>query len=493
MQERKSLPLVPVWLKQYPPELLEEINEVAGQHGKKLFFAGGVVRDWLLGVTPKDLDLVVSCHAVPMAVKLAAILGGTYVALHEQEGVARVVWHDLTVDLSEFRKGSRSIEDDLRQRDFTINAMAIPFALPSQVPFSSALIIDPTGGQEDLRRGVVRACHPGVFLEDPLRLLRAFRFVAVLGFRMDRLTEQSIGQQVSMLGNVAAERIHYELDLIMASCRAGAVIRQLDEAGILGLLFPELKEGQGLNQPASHHLDVFFHNLEALSCLEEVIRSLHRFFPQQAGHLERYCADLKTTTLLKWAAIFHDLGKPYTAKIISDRITFYGHDRVGIEVFGRIADRLKWSRADAGRVERFIGLHMWPFHLNNARKKTGLTGRACLRLFKRAGDDLPGLFLLAMADSLAGKGPKKPANTELDLARLYDEIDKVVQERIRPLLEQPRLLTGHDLIEVFGLIPGPHFAKILTGLEQAQLTEGVATREDALSWVAGFLARGRIC
>jgi len=130
---------------------------------------------------------------------------------------------------------------------------------------------------------------------------------------------------------------------------------------------------------------------------------------------------------------------------------------------------------------------MYPFHLNNVLQKSGITPRACLRLVKAAGDELPGLFLLAMADSLAAQGPLKPTGMEASLARLQQQVSAVYSESVRPVLQGPRLLGGEDL-KGLGLMPGPLFREILDGLEQARVEGEVDDREGALVWVRSFLA-----
>jgi poly(A) polymerase len=194
--------------------------------------------------------------------------------------------------------------------------------------------------------------------------------------------------------------------------------------------------------------------------------------------------------LLKWAALFHDLGKPETHRLVEEKITFYSHDQAGAVIFEAIAERLHWAKDDRHGVAQLIALHMWPFHLSNARLRIGITRKACLRLVKAAGEALPDLFLLAMADSLAGQGAGKPEEMEENLAGLFREVHGVYVEYIQPVLANPPLITGHDLIEAFALEPGPAFKEILDGLVVAQVEGLVADREQALAWVKKFLEAG---
>ena len=472
------------WLHRYPSPLLEGLAREAARCRGRLYLSGGTVRDRLLGREANDLDITVPTDGSACAKRLAATLGGTYVDLDAESDVARVVWQGLDIDFSSFREDTDSIEADLGKRDFTINAMAVSLAEP-------CTIIDPCKGLSDLGQGLVRCPAPKVFDNDPLRMVRAYRFMAVLDFGVTPETEAAIKDRVSLIDRVSPERVTAELGLIMASDRAASAISALAGCGLLTRIFPELLAGVGMTQPASHHLDVFAHGLAALERMERVLAGPGRFYPGHEQEFRHYLDREERRPWLKWAALFHDLGKPEVRRVRPDkdnRITFYNHDRVGAARFEAIARRLKWSRRDRDRVSRLIELHMYPFHLNNARLRTGLTPRAYLRLVKAAGEELPGLFLLAMADSLAGQGPEKPRDMEAGLVALYNETRRVVAERITPVLALPRLLGGKDLIAM-GIPTGPLYGRILDGLEAARVEGEVRDRAQAREWVRAFLKR----
>ncbi|OGQ97155.1 MAG: hypothetical protein A2521_16235 [Deltaproteobacteria bacterium RIFOXYD12_FULL_57_12] len=479
------------WLQRYPAPLVRALARLAQQRGVQFYITGGTVRDWLLGRMANDLDITVAVDGMGCARNLAKELGGSYVPLDADEDVARVVWQQITVDFAGFRERTFTINADLRKRDFTMNGLAIPFAADRQGLHETLEIIDPGTGIADLNAGLVRCSVPDVFESDPLRLLRAYRFMATLGFSIEVGTAAAIRTRHRLINNVSPERVSYELGQIMASERAAVTVRRLRVDGLLAVLFPELQEGEGVVQPASHHLDVLEHGLAALAWMETILATPGDFFPGQKVELLGYLAAGPRPAWLKWAALFHDLGKPAVCRIRPDkggRITFYNHDRVGGERFARIAGRLKWSRLDTRMVVQFIVQHMWPFHLNNARLRTGLTPRAYLRLVKATGVELPGLFLLAMADSLAGQGPGKPAGMEAGLALLFGETIRVARELIEPVLAQPRLLTGHDLMAM-GIPPGPLYRRILDELETAQVEGVIENRSQAVQWLAAFVEK----
>ena len=474
--------------KNYPDRLCQAIQAMAVRFEADVFVVGGTVRDWLRGVAARDLDLAVSRSALDFAEALARELQAAFVLLDAEEQTARVVWGEYVVDIAGFRGGARDIRQDLRKRDFTINSLALPFSQYLTAPSADRrLIIDPADGLTDLQGGIIRLHAPEAFTDDPLRLLRAFRFFAETGFGIEPHTWQWIMDFRQLLATVSPERISYELDCIMASHRAFAATTLLDRAEVLSLLFPELGLGAGITQPASHHLDVRAHNLEALGWMERIIHRPADFYPTQGEALARYLAHGRRIIWLKWAALFHDLGKPAALRLIDQRITFYNHDRIGVEIVAAIAKRLRWSREKSDRVSRLIALHMWPFHLSNVRRKKGVTARACLKIYKAAGEELPGLFLLAMADSLAGQGSGKPEGMEEELVALYTQVLEVCRTQVEPVLAGPRLVTGRDLLAL-GLAPGPVFRDLLAELEKAQVEGKFNNREQALAWLRHFLS-----
>jgi len=479
-------------LEQYPVPVVQALTELIQDKSQPCYISGGTVRDWFLDLKPKDLDLTVERNSFEWAEELATKLDGTFIPMNADEDVARVVWQGTCIDFSSFREGAETIEEDLLKRDFTINSLAIRF--PAQITdyqddMVPPEIIDPVGGRGDLQQKVIRSTSEAAFISDPVRLLRAFRFMATFGFSLASQTEKQIQLHVNLLFLAAEERLAFELDAIMAVPESIATVKSMHRIGILEELIPELYRGVGVQQPASHHLDVFEHGIATLEQMEMVQQKPAKYFPEAGDMLREYLKVGRRKILLKWTALLHDLGKPETLEIQEDRggrITFYNHDKEGARLFGIIAERFKWSRDDKEFVSCLISIHMWPFHLNNARKKTGVTPKAYLRLIKSVGEEYPGLFILSMADSLAGKGIGKPPRMEEEIAVLFQETQLQYLRIIQPILAK-RLLTGHDLITYFKLEPGPIFGEIFDRLENAQVEEEVLNREQALDWVRRYL------
>jgi poly(A) polymerase len=266
----------------------------------------------------------------------------------------------------------------------------------------------------------------------------------------------------------------------------------MDELGFLGRILPELEEMKGVTQNGYHHLDVFEHSLTTVARLENVLAAPGAFFKAAAGYVADYAGQDKKPALLKLAALFHDIGKPPTREFREDRerYTFYHHERLGVEIFQGVAARLRFSQEETRIVTRLIDLHMRPFLLLPDYGQGRLSQRALGRFIKAARPELPGVFLLAMADSLAGQGALKPPEAEEVLADFCDRVYTFLKERVEPLEQHPRLLTGADLIREFALKPGPEFRRLLTAVEEAALEGQIGSREEALMLVRGLLETG---
>lgn len=476
-------------ISQWPKALVVALYELQQKLDSGLYISGGTVRDWLLDRAPGDIDITVHHGATRCCHELMNILnGGVFVQLGtETEEAARVVWQGYSIDFSSFRKGAQSINEELCYRDFTINSMAIEF--PKANHDGAEGIIDPLKGRHDLAGGILRNCRDA-FVDDPLRMLRGYRLMAELGFRLSPDCYAQIHTNSATIKKSAAERVLYEFDRIMSTSAASQVIAEMARSDLLWHIFPELQKGVGVEQPGFHHEDVFHHNLLALACIDRVIEEPHKFFDGYVHVIRDYLAEKRNRRNLRWSALFHDLGKPVTKSsgtMEGDRITFYNHDRVGRQIFEAIAARLRMSNATTEVISKLVEMHMHPFHLSNVKRESSLSRKALLKICKKAGDELAGLFVLAMADSLAGQGEMKPPDMEEQLSQLFDEVQHANEQYVKPALFGEKLLTGHDLIEVFQLEPGPLFKMIFEDLEIARVEGEVNNREDAFVWLQSYL------
>ena len=480
---------------------------------------GGYLRDSILGQASSDLDLAVSCDPQDLARRLAKELGGSYVPLSPQRGVARIVlpapapatgeptglldhagmpngMYDrindtftdgLTIDVAGF---ATTIEDDLARRDFTVDAMALPLA-----DWTSSLwrerVVDPYKGIQDLAEKKIRAVSSSVFRDDPGRLLRAVRLAAQLGFRLEPETARLIRTEAFRINRVSGERIRDELLAILAGDGARGQLEALDRLDLLCRVIPELAQTKGVDQPVVHYWDVWGHLLHSVETAELVtkghqnsaIYSLAPWTPALADHFSEKVSDGHTRrTILKLAALLHDIAKPQTKGIDeTGRTRFLGHSELGAEMATSRLTELRFSARGIAMVSKMVEQHLRP---GNMRQGVDLpTGRAIYRYFRDLDDVAIDTLFLALADYLAAKGPELTLDQLGEHARIIAHIlesgtHQTASEKIQ------RLVTGHDLMQELGLEPGPKIGVLLEKINEARAAGEVNTREEALALAA---------
>lgn len=473
--------------------ILKVIHKVVKNY--EPYLAGGAVRDLLLKRPMKDLDITVKQNAIQLAQETALHLNAAFVPLDAKTDTARVVVsRNIVVDFSSFRNGAVNIIEDLTARDFTINAMAIPFEMAMGLLCGISAqntheaennLIDPLNGLNDLRQGIIKAIGLNNLFSDPLRCIRAYRFAAQLEFVIEPQTKELIQKAMYGLGHVAGERLQQELALILSVPNSHLTIQQMADDGILFQILPELKAGEGMEQPGFHHLDVLQHSIETLKCIETIIQNpATKFLPFEP--LEAWLkANPSLIEALKWAALLHDVAKPICKAEKNGRTTFYQHDNQGTAIIRGIATRLRWPRHTTHMASTLVSLHMRPFHLltDMERRNAHPTKRAMRRLLNYMKHDYSALFLLAMADSMAGCGPLKPVDLDERLSKLWGIIHHFYATELHPLQTRKRLLTGRDIQELLQIPPCPTIGRALNELEIAELEGQITTREEAINWL----------
>jgi len=442
-----------------------------------LFVVGGAVRDYLLGRPPRDIDLV--CHQADIfAEHLAAsqLIPTTVVPFGKkhQEPCFRVVSKSNPhrfIDVVEMH-GS-SIEDDLARRDFTINAMAVEVLPGGEI----GKWIDPFNGRTDIDRHLIRACSPDVFTDDPLRILRAVRFAAELDFSLETPMPAHMRQASSSLKQTASERIWTELRSLLACPRSAFYFEFLDDIGVLSIIFPEITGMHGCTQNDYHHRDVWGHTLEVVSYCDDILGSLEQHFGDAHFQIADQLEKPGTIPILKLAALLHDMGKPRTKRfsLEKNRSIFHGHADAGAEMADAVARRLKMSNADRQLLVTLIRHHMRPveLYLPQVKEKT------VIRWFRRIGDDIVLVLILALADVHGKAGEKlKPSVKK----RFYKWAKQAAADYFnywKGLFETTDLVTGKDLLGL-GLSPGPTMGDILRHIRGQQDEGRISRREQAL-------------
>ena len=419
----------------------EQIVHRLRQAGHEAFLAGGCVRDLLRGVSPQDYDVATS--APPEQV--AALFPETR-DVGKQFGVCLVILDGHPYEVATFRTDSvysdgrhpdsvtySGPEEDARRRDFTINGM---FWDPAE-----DRVLDFVGGRQDLEGRLVRAIgDPETrFREDHLRLLRAVRFAARLGFAIEERTRRAMESLAPLSGAVSAERLQDELRVILTDRAPAGALRLMDELGMLRAVFPELEEARGCQQPENYHPegDVFVHSILTVEKLGP-----HPDF------------------VLALAALLHDIGKPAASRRAGPK-RFPEHSEIGRRITYEVCRRLRLSNDETERICWLVDRHMYFKDAPRMKEST------LKQLFAAPGFDQ--LAELHRADALASWG-----NLEC-----YDYVMEKRRSTPPEEVEPPPLVTGHDLIAM-GYEPGPLFGKVLAAVREAQLDGAVRTREEAL-------------
>jgi poly(A) polymerase len=460
----------------------ERIRRALEQLSSRLergWLVGGALRDALTGEPIREIDLAVPAGALALGRALADERPYTsFVVLDERRGVCRLV-AEVPIDIADLR--ASSLSEDLRARDFTVNALAVP--LSELVRSGSAGVEDATGGLDDLAGRIVRACGPRALLDDPVRALRAVRLTIQPGWRLDPATAALIRDAAPRVSEVAAERARDELTTILTDARAGAGLRLLDELGVLPVLLPESFAMRKTAQPEPHRFDVWEHSLRAVEAADEIVSRLDAFEPwteELSRHMAEPLGDgLARRELLKLAALLHDIAKPETRRLEGERVRFFGHDVIGAEHAAAVARRWRLSRRATAVLERLVRQHLRPMHLANAGV---ITRRARYRFFRDLGEDARDLLLLTVADAAAVAGHSPLAVWSGAAGDLLRDLMEGMAEESRAA-ETPPLVRGQDIMAAFALRAGPRVGRLLARAREAQALGLVHDRAEALSYL----------
>jgi poly(A) polymerase len=473
-------PTVPDALPETEASIVRRLGHAFAEAGQELVLVGGIVRDALLGRelpgTPSDLDF--ATNAVPertQAIGEAAGASSAYL-VGARFGTVGLVFEDeegapITAEITTYRSehypdetrhpevafGER-LEDDLARRDFTVNAIAADAV--------TGAVIDPFEGQADLARGILRAVGEpeNRFQEDPLRLLRAARFVAQLGFLVEPETAAAMIRQAPSLARISKERIYGELTRLLTGQWASHGLETLRETGLFAVAMPELAQ---------------------LAAEAEVRRDGRRTTHREKDlweHTKKVVDRAPARPVVRWAALLHDAAKPQTRTVdASGEVHFFGHEREGAVLAKRLLGRLKADRATQVEVARLVELHLRP-----ATYEPDWTDSAVRRLMLEADGVLDDLLDLAAADVTSAREQKqRAAARRIELLRTH--IRRLEEERALAEFKSP--LDGDELMRLFDRPPGRWIAEIKDHLRELVLDGELAPDDKA---GAEEIARGMI-
>ncbi len=488
-------------LERLPKALVKMVRaavEVAQARHCQLYLVGGTIRDFLLGRESWDFDFAVKAEPISFGEEVARKLSARFVPLHFDPPTVRIVhWdeeaNDATADFTELRNDLR---EDASHRDFTCNAMFVDAIELAQK--GSAPILDPLGGLQHLSSRSLVLPNRRVLKEDPVRILRAFRFAATLDFQISPETKEAITASAPLLLNAAPERVLMELAWILQSASAHEQLLLMDETGVLNILLPELVKLKEIPAVGYHHLDGFHHTVEAVRMVEsvvkgetedenlnELLRKVEENFHVRFGY-KRY-----GIWVLKFATLLHDIAKPLTITYDEEGdIHFYGHERIGAEMAEEICERFKLSRREREIVVNLVRSHMRPVGLAGARH---LTERALRRFWRDLGE-LTGIHCVALsaADLMATRGPEM---SQEQRERHYNVLRKLMETyfAIREAKEKVRIITGDEIMKRYQIPPSPLVGKALRLIEEAVLDGRVTTKDEAWSLLDTAMAKWLTC
>jgi poly(A) polymerase len=428
----------------------QRLGRIFRERGHRLYLVGGPVRDQLLGRPTHDLDF--ATDAVPDETRRALQAAGpdAIYAVGEKFGTIGANFGDTNVEITTFRgetyqPGSRkpevryglTLEDDLARRDFTINAMARDL--------TTGAVIDPFGGRRDLEARLIRAVGDPAerFAEDPLRLLRAIRFAAQLGFSIESGTRDAVARCAPLLRQVSRERILDEMNKLLLAPHAALGVRLLADLGLLDVFLPEAVDLRRTTQ-GKRSKDVFEHTLRVI---------------------ERTRPDL----VLRWAAFLHDIGKPRTIVQTESEIHFPAHEVVGERLAAEILTRLRADHDLVDRVSHLTGLHM-----RANQYEDEWTDGAVRRLVRETGPDLELLLELSTADVTSYRATRVERAVDR-VRRLRERIQKLEEEASAAQITSP--LNGDELMALFGRGPGP-WIKAVKDYLLDQVLDGTLAPDD---------------
>jgi putative nucleotidyltransferase with HDIG domain len=442
-------------------EILKIIGSIADQNKISVWAVGGFVRDRILNKLVKDIDFAVVGDGPDFARSVAKELGTRNIVIYPKFGTALVDYHEYRLEFVTARSESY-VEDsrnpivtqsdlsaDLLRRDFTINCMA--FGLNEH---NFGEIYDPLGGQKDIDARIIRTpLEPTVtFKDDPLRIMRAIRFAAQLGFSIEKSTFDALKEMRQRLQIISQERITDELKKIIMSPRPSIGFYLLDDAGVLEIIFPEFVEMKGVEQREGyHHKDAFHHTLMVVDNVAEVSDKFD----------------------LRFSALVHDIAKPQTKRFVEGTgWTFHGHDEIGARMLPKICQRLKLPNSTLEYAQKLTRLHLRPIHLS----EESVTDSAMRRLLFQAGEHLEDLLTLCRADITSGNPQRVKqhlANFDFVVQRL-NEVEAKDQMRA---FQSP--VRGDEIMAVCNIPPGRLVGKLKTMIEEAILDAKIPNEHDA--------------
>ncbi len=456
----KPLPNIPAYI----------FDDIMSEEGN--YFVGGFVRDFIVGKTYNfDIDIAVS-DISGFLNRLKKRYKAHLVELDRDFGVYRVFLKGMDYYLDVAKLQGNDIFEDLSRRDFTINALALRYEK------GRCFLIDPFNGKTDIERGVIKAVSRKNLTEDPLRLLRAFRFQSQLGFKIDAETQKFIEELSFLINQVAKERVKAEISKILRGSNSSSIFRQM-EGSILKQIFPFFESFRNFYGGERHSYDLFEHSFKTLENIEDFLKNGFPLDFDKSILTEELEWEFSISSALKMAALLHDVGKILTKDIINNKITFYEHAKKGAKYLTYFLMENKFSSRSVKLITNIVEYHCFLLNIIQSNGVNSvLSPKAYLKINHIFGTYSPLLFVLSIADNMAKNGDGD-SYVEAVKGLYNDYLAYHMKERN---LKKP-ILNGKDVIRILNIEEGPRVGAIIKDIREKELAGLFKDRASAEDYI----------
>ena len=445
------------------------INTIKSNFDNEIYLVGGAIRDYLSNKQTYDRDLIVcDQNAKEFSEKLAEILDATFITLDEENNIYRLVLKDKINYIDITNPIENSLKKDLMRRDFTINSIA--------VNITSGEIVDLSNGIQDFESRKIKMISEQNFYDDPLRMLRAFRFQSHLGFDISDDIINFINKNAKLIHKCAKERITYELIKLFNGDYCDKALNSMGM--LLEEIIPEVKNIKKVSPNSHHHLNLFEHSIET-------VRQINLIYNNSPDEIKEHLNQVNfggfpRLAHLKLAGFLHDIGKFSTWTIIDGRHRFIKHDDVGAKISEKILKDLIFSNKQIEYITLMIKNHIYPSSVVSAPE---VNDKVMMRFIRKMEENSIDIIILAMADRLSARGPEITNKIiEKNIKGLSDLMNFYLEKRmtLKPL---EKLLDGNDIMRILKIKPSPVLGQILDALHEAQISNDVISKDDAIKFI----------
>lgn len=441
----------------------------------EIYLVGGSVRDYLMGFESHDRDIIVMDEdARDFSLKLQEFFDATFIPLDEENRIYRLVMRDKVnyVDITNPVGGT--IEKDLMRRDLTINSIA--------VNIRTGEVVDITGGMTDIKNKCIHCANEQNFVDDPLRLLRVYRFQALYGFELAPETVSAVCKYSNLIKNPSVERINFEILRLFSGKYAHIALENMNKTWILEEVFSFVKGLKKVPPNSHHHLDLLHHSIETVKQIQAIYDDASDAVKE---HLDKVdFGGFSRLAHLKFAGFLHDIGKFSTWTIEENgRHRFIKHDDVGAKLATKLLKNMHFSNKQIEYLTLMIKNHIYPSQVMSSEQ---ITEKIMMRFVRKMDANSIDNIILAMADRLSARGPEitdKIVEHNICSLNMLLKFYLEVRESLKPL---PILLTGNDVMKILNIKPSPKLGEIMSALHDAQMSGDIVTREQAVELIEKY-------